>query len=905
MSSKIGDKQQPQAAPRIFSVWEISEPDSNGKKSKSPVSVSGRMPSSTDNKTWLTEAECDEYIENNGDKHSGQLRKAHVIVSPVVFIDVDKCVDSEGELSDFASELIETIGFNGMGAAEVARSVNGSLHVMLNLNADRSRVGFGRIEYNPPYDESCPQQAVEIFSYENGGRWRIIGDPVEGVEAGHSSAACVELFEHLVDQWDLEGKIARSKANYSLQTQLEKAPTDRHVVLDRIVKEDGCEFRVVEPVEPVDAAIQDLERYASEVDFLGDQWNQSTFRLLAYCYRRLSSTLAVEKINEIILGKIRAKADGSDQDKKFIAEVEKRMSSLWSNESQRLDPLNFTTVSKSTVLQYRYEGDTRWNDAAGVCNATGTVEEQITSAMRSINGEFNSEEIAAEVEEVLAMIDPMGATAGAQYDYSQWHESSCMIGRLFRHFMGKSGEQNESLALAKALTMLSSIAVGKVACSDGTLEAFNEDLSDGIKITLENVTHPQLSWLVMGSTGTGKSGFKKVTDAALKLAGLRERANHNSLSSGQAVYRQVSECPTAVFCVDEVGSTVFPDHRSALSDGIITALKDITTAGGKDTEARSLANKGHEIFAEGMAPTTILLTQTEVAYSRISNENMGDGFLGRFIAVELDKSPRVDHRGKQRTRSRADSSLPEFFSEWLKSWGYSIGEEVLAGSLKHDGRIGHIDLDEVIRNGLFHYTFDAIAVYQEFRNKTRDLVDSLEEQQHPIHYVWGRVKEKITALATLFAFADPRNEMSSEVKLIEVEHVMKAIEFLSFTINRSKARLDSRVTTQEAQLAQEIIRICNETAPKGGGLGHVPSRITRGAMFKNVNTNVIDQAFRKAMSNGMVFKLAVGKRGSIRFYGYEQYHKMVAKDGEALGKTPAEIKESKEIVSLYSIKKGA
>lgn len=88
----------------IWTLWRIEE--RNGRKTKVPYQANGRRASSTDPATWTTFREADNTLRG----YPGSFNGLGCVMSKqyrTVFIDIDHCIDPEGNFDDRAKDILD------------------------------------------------------------------------------------------------------------------------------------------------------------------------------------------------------------------------------------------------------------------------------------------------------------------------------------------------------------------------------------------------------------------------------------------------------------------------------------------------------------------------------------------------------------------------------------------------------------------------------------------------------------------------------------------------------------------------------------------------------------------------------------------------------------------------------
>lgn len=877
---------------------------------KVPVATNGgRMPKSNSPSTWSTLSEVTEFCDEHNKDGEAKFLPAEAMQYTDVFLDFDKVCNKEtGELSEFAEEIIEICQLEGHGTETCEYSASGNLHVVLRVSDD-SLMGWGSLPkyYGMDFEEDFPDQNVEFFSPKHNGtsgRFRVAtGKLVEGVKVNAPESEQIALLEYLIDRFDYHCEIKRAFEKDSLEAQcIGSNGSTSNVELAVRVEEhesDNHVLRIEIPCSIEEAAVDYMTQKAESIGYLtGDHWQEGVFKLAAWAYRTIAPTIGNNKVNEWIIKSIEGKHDDNADKPVFIANIKARLRSLWATESKRTTPCEFIEVDGLSLGTFHSKAnpDQHFNPMFGMSINCESVETIIESwRAQYIEGEVSDEEIAAEAQALLESQSD-GSAKDRGYDFNKWLRSDCEIGNLMRHFTGGSNK-NADRHLCTAVAMVNSVMTERFACSETTYETYLEDMKQvvangGTMLGINQVTHPTLATLLLAPSGHGKESSSNMISMAMASAGLSHRAHVGALGSGQGLAGHLAEaCPTTVFIKDEVASSLFPKKPTAVSDALSDFIKMLSTTNGSDFVPSLVKDQSKNTPIKSAAASFFFASQPKTVYGRVTAESIGDGLLGRFLVWECKKPDEsMSKRRIGRTRPRNTRSLPNSWYDFLNRWDYieSTGDQDMRKYCINASGVNGINMAEITRRGMFHFTHDAIALYEDLCEEMENNGSRVDEE---FEDVWQRVREKVTVLAMTFAMASPKNTADAPVKLIEASHVQEAADLVSYFMWNLIDKMQSATTTEEADWAQKILQ-----------------KFTNKGTQRNTNGGITEKRLRKdcrasQKDNGRLFSAGLDllmKEGKLFSYNNSlyleiDYLRMVA-NGIVTTATPAELRKAQQVM---------
>lgn len=160
----------------------------------------------------------------------------------------------------------------------------------------------------------------------------------------------------------------------------------------------------------------------------------------------------------------------------------------------------------------------------------------------------------------------------------------------------------------------------------------------GRKVKQADGTRPNLSTMMVGPSGIGKTAAVDTADALLTRLGF-SAAIHNQFKSWQALQDQVATTPNMIYVQEEAQDilTSIVDPRDTARRELATMLKTIATASKGAYRCRGALKQdgGAGIHVDQPSLTVFLTGITDEVWGTLNDKLMRDGFVGRLWIVEL------------------------------------------------------------------------------------------------------------------------------------------------------------------------------------------------------------------------------------------------------------------------------
>lgn len=329
-----------------------------------------------------------------------------------------------------------------------------------------------------------------------------------------------------------------------------------------------------------------------------------------------------------------------------------------------------------------------------------------------------------------------------------------LIGDVMRHNLATAHYPLPELALAGALSLMSSITGGKVI--------------DKVR------TRTNLFVIGLAPSGGGKDHSRKLNRNILRAAGHGQIVGPERIGSHAGIISTLAEQWLTLFQLDEIGHLVMAmqDRGSPHLVQISAVLMQLFSSA--DSEWISDAYGDRNKVKRLLYPHAVLYGTSvpEGFWESLTEENLKGGLIGRCLVFESRHY--VDYQ------EPADDEIPSSIIDRARYW---LDMQTHSGNLAGAGGGAHprrVDREEAAHARLHQHTLDISR-----RRMTEDPLRSA---------IWSRAAEKTNKLALLFACSRSQGE---DWPVIRLEDADRAIRLNNWLTRRMLWAADKHVSGSE------------------------------------------------------------------------------------------------------------
>ncbi|MEK9818528.1 MAG: DUF3987 domain-containing protein [Pseudomonadales bacterium] len=314
--------------------------------------------------------------------------------------------------------------------------------------------------------------------------------------------------------------------------------------------------------------------------------------------------------------------------------------------------------------------------------------------------------------------------------------------------------------------------------------------------------HTSLYMLNVAKSGTGKEHTKSVIEDILGAAGLDHLVNGSGYTSAGAVFSTLLRRPRHVTVIDEFGRYLEASNTGKNSN-LLEANTQLMEAIGRchgvmrPTSYSTMtltAEKAEEYAARKIhnpAVTLVGMTTPVALYKNISNINIADGFLGRFV-IHQSNQPRVVHEDKDLIE------VPYTITNWCE----------MVNDRAHNDGMNDLAASPPVYVTLA-FSGEALAIIRDFNVWCIELCNELEAVG--LDALPGRAKEMAMRLAMIVAIGiDP------DTSSIDAEATQWAVDYIKFATQQTSDLLKMRVSGSEFEAhKKEILQSIRDRGETG------------------------------------------------------------------------------------------
>lgn len=360
-----------------------------------------------------------------------------------------------------------------------------------------------------------------------------------------------------------------------------------------------------------------------------------------------------------------------------------------------------------------------------------------------------------------------------------------MVGEIAGYINRTASQKQPAFALANALAFWGTVV--------------------GRKVETKEYARTNIYAIGVGESCCGKDHSRKAIKRICKAAGLTmELLGGEDVTSDAAILRALSERPSLLFQIDEVGHffggltarNATSAHRTIAPTLTKLFSSSATTYIGKEY-ADSRMNERRDIDQPNacLYGTTVPCRLVEA----ISVDQITDGFLPRILMFVTDNN-NPQYERDANTRESAPERIVKVVTAW---WQYD-------GMPKGEGNIGEITEREPV---VVPFAGDAKAQFDSFREHCSERRRELQGQTGR-DVLWGRAHEHALKVALTVSASDPEGPL-----VIEPEAAEWAIELVWHLIGRFDQLIQDNVSENATEAtSKRVLGIIRKAGP--GGLRH-------------------------------------------------------------------------------------
>ncbi len=392
----------------------------------------------------------------------------------------------------------------------------------------------------------------------------------------------------------------------------------------------------------------------------------------------------------------------------------------------------------------------------------------------SSDSEYDCEDFATEVKEEIGEFPIEAAKDGG------------MIETLMKEFNRCSKRTSPELNFCVALNTLSAVT-SRIVRDDSYYR-----------------TTTRLFCAVTAPSGGGKNApLKFVNDVIRKCR--PEIEAPNDLTSVAGLLERLHEHPTRVSVIDELADTIADVSQakrggSMANSKLHSVLKEIATSTwNTNFNPRMVLSNvrngrdGNDLTSNCPHFSIFGVTATDSFYEAFEESSQTDGFLGRWMVFNVDRTAK-------RRRIDREAHISEVVIEHLGRWAnYNVLKNAVIDPDSEDETLLPDDLFGEPTMKVVRRSKDACDRLEEHFVQCEDRADEEEESGDKLRAaIWRRAGEKTALLALIFAISRHKAEPTEDMTL-ELEDANRAIEISNFLTRRMVIEFESREMKTEWQ----------------------------------------------------------------------------------------------------------
>jgi hypothetical protein len=275
--------------------------------------------------------------------------------------------------------------------------------------------------------------------------------------------------------------------------------------------------------------------------------------------------------------------------------------------------------------------------------------------------------------------------------------------------------------------------------------------------------------LGVGESGCGKDAARSAIKRLFDNAGIGEWAGTEDLASDSAVLTALSETPSQVMLIDEMGRFLNTTNQATARNShlynIVSILLKVYSSSNQKFRGKSYADSQNKKVVESPNLCIYGTTVPNTLFESLTVENITDGFLSRFMIFESEDPDPARSGRRKLALQKVDEKLVQKIRE-IVAMPRNVEDE------------GNIDKAEKVKPQVVEMTTDAEELctgYEEFiHNKRKDLRD-----KEIIETVYNRAPQFAEQIALIIAVG--RNYKNP---IIEFDDMQYAIELTNYLTDR-------------------------------------------------------------------------------------------------------------------------
>jgi len=300
----------------------------------------------------------------------------------------------------------------------------------------------------------------------------------------------------------------------------------------------------------------------------------------------------------------------------------------------------------------------------------------------------------------------------------------------------------------------------------------------GRRYITESELRTNLYLISVGPTASGKDHPRKIVKNILTAASLHEMIGGENLASGQGLLSRVKRTPVVLFQLDEFGLMLQSlQHRSAgrhAKEILINMIRLFSSADSVfvGTEYADQANRP-TVQIEYPCVCIHATTTPETFYSALESRNVIDGFLNRFIVVDLTEKPRPPLQ-----KQGLYPDVPASILDWI---------EGVMNSVLQTGNMSRFNAPPTI---VVKQSPEASELFESFKEFSEKQV--LATAKTGIDALWSRALEHALKIALVCACSDQIDN-----PVVEPCHAQWAIRFVQYHTEYLAHQVKERIADTE------------------------------------------------------------------------------------------------------------
>lgn len=290
-------------------------------------------------------------------------------------------------------------------------------------------------------------------------------------------------------------------------------------------------------------------------------------------------------------------------------------------------------------------------------------------------------------------------------------------------------------------------------------------------------------------SGFGKDSARSTNQFILEAAGLGELNSSDDFASDTGMLRVVELHPSTLFMTDEVGRMLqtVGDARTPHRYHIATELMKLYSSADKTYKSKAYADSARNISIRQPCVNLYTTTVPENLYDALTVASLQDGFVARFIILEVD-----DPAPRQRHPRRPP---PESLIEQARWWGrFNSAVNLVA-----------LNPDPIV----VPWTPQAEGRFETLGQ----IVDAQLQDTGIFRSLWARVEEKACRLALVYACSADRENLRIDAPAAEW-----ACELAEYTTRRMIFLAGQWIADGDFDVKQK--RVLRIIRAEGGSIGH-------------------------------------------------------------------------------------